>query len=67
MDNLDVYESAVDASVKSMSRIERFPASFQAAARSPIVLDLAYNLIECPSLENRTKKDKKSFLGRLWR
>ena len=67
MDNLDVYESAVDASVKSMSRIERFPPSFQAAARSPIVLDLAYNLIECPSLENRTKKDKKSFLGRLWR
>lgn len=66
-DNLDVYESAVDASVKSTSRIERFPPSFQAVARSPIVLDLAYNLIECPSLENRTKKDKKGFLGRLWR
>lgn len=67
MDNLDVYESAVDTGVKSMSHIERFPPSFQAVARSPIVLDLAYNLIECPSLENRTKKDKKGFLGRLWR
>ncbi|KAL3512073.1 hypothetical protein ACH5RR_024790 [Cinchona calisaya] len=67
LENLDVYESAVDPSMKSMSRIERFPPAFQAVACNPIVLDLAYNLIEFPSLENRTKKDKKGFLGRLWR
>ncbi|KAL3529077.1 hypothetical protein ACH5RR_008399 [Cinchona calisaya] len=66
-ENLDVYESAVDTSVKSLPRIERFPPSFQAIAPNPVVLDLACNLIEFPLLEYRTKKEKKGFLGRLWR
>ncbi|KAI5660318.1 hypothetical protein M9H77_29111 [Catharanthus roseus] len=68
MENLDAYESAVDTSgVKSVARIERLPPAFQAIARNPIVLDLAYNLIEFPSLDNRMKKDKKGFISRLWR
>lgn len=68
MENLDTYESAVDTSgVKSVARIERLPPAFQAIARNPIVLDLAYNLIEFPSLDNRMKKDKKGFISRLWR
>jgi signal recognition particle subunit SRP68 len=67
MDNLDMYESAVDTGIKSQARVEHFPPAFQAIARNPIVLDLAYNLIEFPSLENRTKKDKKGFISRLWR
>lgn len=62
-----MYESAVDTGTKSVARIERFPPAFQAIARNPIVLDLAYNLIEFPSLENRTKKDKKGFSSWLWR
>lgn len=67
MENLDMYESAVDAGAKSVAHVEHFPPAFQAIARNPIVLDLAYNLIEFPSLENRTKKDKKGFISRLWR
>ncbi|CAI9113741.1 OLC1v1014407C1 [Oldenlandia corymbosa var. corymbosa] len=67
LENLDVYESAVDSSVKSMARIERFPPAFQAFARNPVVLDIVYDTIDFPSLESRTKKDRKGFLGRLWR
>ena len=64
---LEVYESAVgDPSLKSVPRIERFPPLFQAVPCNPIVLDIAYNSIEFPSLENRIKKDKKGIFSRLW-
>nr|XP_023919500.1 signal recognition particle subunit SRP68-like [Quercus suber]POF01594.1 signal recognition particle subunit srp68 [Quercus suber] len=66
LEKLDSYESAVgDSNVKGISRIEVFPPAFQAIPRNPIVLDLAYNFIEFPSLESRMKKEKKGFL-RLW-
>lgn len=66
LEKLDSYESAVgDSNVKGVSRIEVFPPAFQAIPRNPIVLDLAYNFIEFPSLESRMKKEKKGFL-RLW-
>ncbi|KAB1217532.1 Signal recognition particle subunit SRP68 [Morella rubra] len=68
LEKLDRYESAVgDSTVKGVSRIEVFPPAFQAIPRNPIVLDLAYNFIDFPSLENRMKKDKKGFISRLWR
>lgn len=68
VEKLDTYESAVgDVNVKGVARIEVFPPAFQAIPRNPIVLDLAYNFIEFPSLENRMKKDKKGFISRLWR
>uniref|UniRef100_A0A5B6YKT4 Signal recognition particle subunit SRP68 n=1 Tax=Davidia involucrata TaxID=16924 RepID=A0A5B6YKT4_DAVIN len=67
MEKLDTYESAVgDSSTKGVPRIEAFPPAFQAIPRNPIILDLAYNSIEFPSLENRVKKDKKGFISRLW-
>ncbi|KAL3849548.1 hypothetical protein ACJIZ3_011430 [Penstemon smallii] len=67
MEKLDNYESAVgDPTTKSVPRIEAFPPAFQSVPRNPIVLDLAYNSIEFPSLENRMKKDKKGFISRLW-
>ncbi|KAG6746238.1 hypothetical protein POTOM_050769 [Populus tomentosa] len=68
LEKLDVYESAVgEPNVKSVPRIEVFPPAFQSIPRNPIVLDLAYNCIDFPSLENRMKKDKKGFMSRLWR
>ncbi|KAF3457790.1 hypothetical protein FNV43_RR02449 [Rhamnella rubrinervis] len=68
LEKLEVYESAVgDSRAKSVPRIEAFPPAFQAIPRNPIVLDLAYNFIDFPSLENRMKKDKKGFISRLWR
>ncbi|KAK9278160.1 hypothetical protein L1049_027719 [Liquidambar formosana] len=68
IEKLDTYRSAVgDSNTKSVPRIEAFPPAFQAIPRNPIVLDLAYNFIEFPSLENRMKKDKKGFISRLWR
>lgn len=68
MEKLDVYESLVGASnVKSVPRIEAFPPAFQTIPRNPIVLDIAYNFVDFPSLENRMKKDKKGFISRLWR
>ncbi|KAK3042488.1 hypothetical protein RJ639_000212 [Escallonia herrerae] len=68
IEKLDSYESAVgDSSTRGVPRIETFPPAFQAIPRNPIVLDLAYNSIEFPSLENRMKKDKKGFISRLWR
>ncbi|KAK2974189.1 hypothetical protein RJ640_021480 [Escallonia rubra] len=68
VEKLDSYESAVgDSSTRGVPRIESFPPAFQAIPRNPIVLDLAYNSIEFPSLENRMKKDKKGFISRLWR
>ncbi|XP_031277331.1 signal recognition particle subunit SRP68 [Pistacia vera] len=67
LEKLDVYESAVGDSNKGVPRIEAFPPAFQSIPRNPIVLDLAYNCIEFPSLENRMKKDRKGFISRLWR
>ncbi|GFZ11908.1 signal recognition particle-related [Actinidia rufa] len=65
---LETYESAVgDSNMKGVACIEPFPPAFQTISRNPIVLDLAYNTIEFPSLENRMKKDKKGFMSRLWR
>ena len=53
LEKLDSYESAVgDSNVKGVSRIEVFPPAFQAIPRNPVVLDLAYNFIEFPSLES---------------
>ncbi|KAH0701341.1 hypothetical protein KY284_015556 [Solanum tuberosum] len=67
MEKLDTYESAVgEANMKVVPRIETFPPAFQPVPRNPIVLDLAYNLIEFPSLDSRMKKDKKGFISRFW-
>lgn len=67
LQSLDNYESAIgDPNVKSAPRIEAFPPAFQAIPRNPIVLDLAFNFIEFPSLQNRMKKDRKGFISRLW-
>lgn len=67
LDKLDAYESAVgDSNTRGAPRIETFPPAFQAVPHNPIVLDLAYNSIEFPSLENRMKKDKKGLLSRFW-
>ncbi|KAL8159912.1 hypothetical protein V2J09_001449 [Rumex salicifolius] len=68
IEKLDVYEPAIGASnTKAAPSIEAFPPAYQAVPRNPIVLDLAYNMIEFPSLENRMKKDKKGFISRFWR
>jgi signal recognition particle subunit SRP68 len=66
LEKLDIYESVVGESTnaKGIPRIESFPPALQPIARNPIVVDLAFNSIDFPSLENRMKK--KSFLGRLW-
>ncbi|KAK6796671.1 hypothetical protein RDI58_004372 [Solanum bulbocastanum] len=67
MEKLDTYESAVgEVNMKVVPRIETFPPAFQPVPRNPIVLDLAYNLIEFPSLDSRMKKDKKGFISRFW-
>ncbi|KAJ1411890.1 SRP68, N-terminal domain superfamily [Sesbania bispinosa] len=70
LEKLDVYESAVgDSNVKCAPRIAAFPPPFQAISRNPIVLDLAYNMIEFPSIENRMKKDRKAkggFMSRIF-
>lgn len=67
LEKLDVYESAVgDSNVKVVPRIEVFPPAFQPIPRNPIVLDLAFNCIEFPSIENRMKKDRKGFISRFW-
>lgn len=68
MEKLDTYESAVgDSNTKVAPRIEVFPPPFQAVPRNPIVLDLAYNLIEFPALDSRMRKDKKGgFISRFW-
>ncbi|XP_055825731.1 uncharacterized protein LOC129894196 [Solanum dulcamara] len=67
MEKLDTYESALgESNMKVVPRIETFPPAFQPVPRNPIVLDLAYNLIEFPSLDARMKKDKKGFISRFW-
>ncbi|XP_072979213.1 uncharacterized protein [Typha angustifolia] len=68
LERLDVYESVLgDPNSKSTPYIDRFPPLFQSVPCNPIVLDIAYNSIEFPSLENRMKKDKKGLFSRLWR
>ncbi|KAL3631756.1 hypothetical protein CASFOL_024740 [Castilleja foliolosa] len=68
LEKLEEYESAVgDPTTKSTPRIEAFPPSFQTVPRNPIVLDLAYNTIEFPSIDHRMKKEVKGFISRLWR
>lgn len=68
LEKLEVYESAVgDSNVRSGARIEAFPPPFQTIPRNPIVLDLAYDHIEFPSLLNRMKKETKGFISRFWR
>ncbi|MQL98407.1 hypothetical protein Taro_031105 [Colocasia esculenta] len=60
LERLNVYESALgDPNSKEIPHIERFPPPFQAVPCNPIVLDIVFNSIEFPSLENRMKKDKK--------
>ncbi|KAF7834039.1 signal recognition particle subunit SRP68 [Senna tora] len=67
MEKLDVYESAVgNSNVKSAPRIAAFPPAFVAIPRNPIVLDLAFDEIDFPPIENRMKKDRKGFLGRIF-
>lgn len=67
LEMLEAYESAVgDPGSKGIVRIERFPPPLQAIPCNPIVLDIAYNSIDFPSLENRIKKEKKGILSRLW-
>lgn len=66
-EKLDVYEPAVgDSSVKVPPRIEAFPPAFQAIPRDPIILDLALDMIEFPSIDKRMKKAPKGFISRLW-
>ncbi|KAI3759558.1 hypothetical protein L6452_07454 [Arctium lappa] len=67
IEKLECYESAVaDSSTRAAPRIAAYQPGFQAIPRNPIVLDLAYNSIDFPSIENRMKKDKKGFISRLW-
>ncbi|KAA0056008.1 signal recognition particle subunit SRP68 isoform X1 [Cucumis melo var. makuwa] len=67
LQSLNNYESAVgDSNIKTAPHIEAFPPAFQAIPRNPIVLDIAFNFIDFPSLENRMKKDRKGFISRLW-
>ncbi|KAK3120121.1 hypothetical protein QOZ80_9AG0682020 [Eleusine coracana subsp. coracana] len=67
LDMLDSYESAVaEPNTKAQHRITQFPPPFQAVPCNPIVLDMAYNAVEFPSLENRMKKEKKGLLSRFW-
>ncbi|OMO52364.1 putative Signal recognition particle 68 kDa protein [Corchorus olitorius] len=69
LEKLDLYESAIGGSnVKAVPRIEPFPPAFQSIPRNPIVLDLAYNTIDFPSLENKMKKENANKgLFRFWR
>ncbi|XP_047337601.1 signal recognition particle subunit SRP68 [Impatiens glandulifera] len=61
-DKLDSYESAVgDANTKGVPRIEVFPPAFKSVPRNPIIMDLAFNAIEFPSLDDRMRKK-----GGLW-
>jgi signal recognition particle subunit SRP68 len=67
LDMLESYESAIgEPNTKAPCRIAQFPPPFQAVPCNPIVLDMAYNAVEFPSLENRMKKEKKGLLSRFW-
>lgn len=66
MEKLDTYDSAVgDSNARGIPHIEAFPPALETIARNPIVVDLAYNSIDFPSLENRMKK-KGGLLSRFW-
>lgn len=67
LDMLGSYESALgEPNTKVPCRIAKFPPPFQSVPCNPIVLDMAYNTIEFPNLENRMKKEKKGLLSRFW-
>ncbi|MCL7039798.1 hypothetical protein MKW94_011340 [Papaver nudicaule] len=67
LENLDVYEPSVaDPNTKGVPHIEPFPPAFQSVPRNPIVLDIAFNSIEFPSLDSRMKKEKKGLISRFW-
>lgn len=67
LDMLESYESAIgEPNTKAPCRIAQFPPPFQAVPCNPIVLDMAYNSVEFPNLENRMKKEKKGLLSRFW-
>ncbi|KQJ93876.1 signal recognition particle subunit SRP68 [Brachypodium distachyon] len=67
LEMLESYESALgEPNTKATSRIAQFPPPFQSVPCNPIVLDMAYNAIDFPNLENRMKKEKKGLLSRLW-
>ncbi|CAD6217168.1 unnamed protein product [Miscanthus lutarioriparius] len=67
LDMLESYESAIgEPNTKAPCHIAQFPPPFQAVPCNPIVLDMAYNAVEFPSLENRMKKEKKGLLSRFW-
>ncbi|KAF9621578.1 hypothetical protein IFM89_023152 [Coptis chinensis] len=67
LDKLDVYESAVgDTNTRAGPQIDAFPPPFQSVPNNPIILDLAFDTIEFPSLENRMKKEKKGFMSRFF-
>uniref|UniRef100_A0A0E0E3J0 Signal recognition particle subunit SRP68 n=1 Tax=Oryza meridionalis TaxID=40149 RepID=A0A0E0E3J0_9ORYZ len=67
LDMLESYESALgESNTKTPCHIARFPPPFQSVPCNPIVLDMAYNAIEFPNIENRMKKEKKGLLSRFW-
>jgi signal recognition particle subunit SRP68 len=64
---LGSYESALgEQQTKVPTRITQFPPPFQSVPCNPIVVDMVYDIIEFPNLENRMKKEKKSILKRFW-
>ncbi|KAF0900191.1 hypothetical protein E2562_027550 [Oryza meyeriana var. granulata] len=67
LDMLERYESALgESNTKTPCCIARFPPPCQTVPCNPIVLDMAYNTIEFPNIENRMKKEKKGLLSRFW-
>lgn len=67
LDNLGAYEPAVGAAnSKTPARITPFPPAMVSIPRNPIVLDLAYNLIDFPSIDHRMKQERKGFISRIW-
>ncbi|KAL5700047.1 hypothetical protein ACHQM5_025546 [Ranunculus cassubicifolius] len=60
VDKLDIYESAIgEPGTKGAPRIDAFPPPFQSVARNPVTLDLAFDAVEFPSLENRMKQERR--------
>ncbi|KAM0879607.1 hypothetical protein ACQ4PT_034127 [Festuca glaucescens] len=67
IDMLGSYESALgEQQTKVPTRITQFPPPFQSVPCNPIIVDMVYDIIEFPNLENRMKKEKKSILKRFW-
>lgn len=67
MKMLEECESALgEPGLKTMHRIEKFPAELHSIACSLVVNDTAYNnLIEFPSPENRMRKNIKDIFSQL--